>query len=195
MRPEESAYWDSIAIQAKASTLKDNIWKRAEIVSRILSHRPIGFRILEIGSGQAVAAATVNLVTLGHMKYTGTDVSAEFCKFVETRWRLKMVQTDILELPEGPFDMIWAFDTLEHVRPEERAAGYAEMDRALGERGMILLNIPLDDSEHDKQFDWGMKPQEVFAIAEGTHTIVQKFEPYDVPEIECSYVWAELRRP
>ena len=197
MRAEESRYWDHVATVVKGrgvNGITDNIWKRCEIVSRILAHRPVNARVLEIGAGQGLSPAVVNLVTLGNFHYTGTDVSAEFCAFVARRWRLDVVQTDILKLPDGPFDMIWAFDSLEHVRPEERQAGYAEMSRVLGPRGMILLNVPLDESGHVEEFDWGMKEREVFDIAEATGTVVYKYETYDIEEIQRSYLWAELRR-
>ena len=197
MRPEESAYWDHVAVHVKGKgrgELNDNIWKRCEIVGRVLAHRPVHARILEIGAGQGLGAAVVNLCTNGRMQYTGTDVSAEFCKFVALRWKLNVAQTDILNLPDGPFDMIWAFDTLEHVRPEDRPAGYREMGRVLGPHGLVLLNVPMDESGHPDEFDWGMKEREVFDIAEATNTRVVKFEPYHIEEVGLSYLWAELLR-
>lgn len=197
MRQSEADYWDHVAISVKGKDkgeLNDNIWKRCEIVSRILSHRPINSRILEIGVGQGLGAAVVNLVTLGNIYYTGTDVSPVFCKYVGARWKLDVVNTDILKLPDGPFDMIWAFDTIEHVRPEDRKAGYKEMSRVLGKRGLIFLNIPLNESGHEEEFDWGITEREVFDIAEGTNTRVNKWEAYDIPEIERSYLWVELVR-
>jgi hypothetical protein len=197
LRPEESAYWDGIAVKVKGrdrGELNDNIWKRCAIVSRILAHRPCHARVLEIGAGQGLGAATVNLVTLGNLKYVGTDVSPVFCDFVAKRWKLEVVNTDILALPTGTFDMIWAFDTLEHVRPEDRKQGYANMGKALAEHAVILINAPLNESAHDGEFDWGMNPREVFEIADATGTVVTKYEPYEVPEVERSYLWAELTR-
>jgi SAM-dependent methyltransferase len=197
VRPEESEYWDHVARQVKGhgvNDLNDNIWKRCEIVRRILSHRPIDWKILEIGVGQGLGAAVFNLLTLGHNKYLGTDVSAEFCRFVAKRWKLPVVQTDILKLPDGPFDMIWAFDTLEHVRPEDRKAGYEEMGRVLGKPGLILINMPLNESGHEPEFDWGMKEEEAFELARVIGGHVTVFEPYDITEIEKSYAWVEICR-
>lgn len=197
MRPEESEYWNYVCVTLKGQNkgeVSDNINKRCEIVSRILAHRPVKARILEIGVGQGLGAAVVNLVTLGNVSYTGTDVGPEFCEFVKKRWKLNVINTDILKLPDGPFDMIWAFDTLEHVRPEERKAGYAEMGRVLAAPGIILLNVPLDGSLHEQEFDWGMKEREVFDVAEATNTKVIKYDPYHIEEIGRSYLWAELRR-
>lgn len=197
VRAEESRYWDHIAKNVKgqgAGGITDNIWKRCEIISRILKHRPVNAKVLEIGAGQGLTPAVISRALLGNFKYLGTDVSEEFCRFVIGRWGLSMVQTDILKLPDGPFDQIWAFDSLEHVRPEERPAGYAEMSRVLGPNGKIFLNVPLNESGHVAEFDWGMNEREVFDIAEATGTHVQVYEPYDIHEIERSYLWAELVR-
>lgn len=197
MRPEECAYWDDVAVRVKGNgkgELNDNIWKRCAIVSRILAHRPVKARILEIGVGQGLGAAVVNLCTLGNLNYTGTDVSPEFCSFTSRRWKLNVAHTDIRRLPDGPFDMIWAFDTLEHVRPEERPAGYAEMNRVLAEHGVILLNVPLNESFHEGEFDWGMKDREVFELAEACNARVTKWEPYSLDEVDRQYLWVEIQR-
>lgn len=197
MRAEESKYWDHVAKVVKGGNvdgIKDNIWKRSYIVSKILNHRPIKARVLEIGVGQGLAAATVNLLTLGNISYTGTDVSPEFCSFVNRRWGLKAVNTDILKLPDGPFDMVWAFDTLEHVRPEEREAGYKEIDRVLDKHGVILLNVPREDSEHEEEFDWGQDDNDILNLARITKTKVSKWERYTLEEVDRSYLWVELVR-
>jgi SAM-dependent methyltransferase len=197
LRPSESEYWDHVATEVKGKgvgDLNDNVWKRCAIVSRILAHRPIHARILEIGVGQGLGAAVVNLVTLGNISYVGTDVSVEFCKFVQRRWKLDVANTDILSLPDGPFDMIWAFDTLEHVRPEDRPDGYKEMGRVLAEHGVILINAPLDESKHESEFDWGMEDREVFDLADAVGGRISKWERYRVPEVKRDYLWAEITR-
>lgn len=197
MREVECAYWDDIAVRIKGRNrgeMNDNIWKRCEIVSRILAHRPIGLRILEIGAGQGLGAAVVNLCTLGHVKYIGTDVSRKFCEYVQARWKLLVEHRDILNLPDGPFDMVWAFDTLEHVRPEDRDAGYKEIARVLAPHAMILLNIPLCESSHDLTFDFPYDGHDALRLAEATATRVNRWEAYDIPEVQRSYLWVELVR-
>jgi SAM-dependent methyltransferase len=196
MRLDEAKYWDHVAVTVKGrdiGELNDNIWKRSEIVSRILSHRPIHARILEIGVGQGLGAAAVNLVTLGNIHYTGTDVSPSFCGFVQRRWKLDVVNTDVLNLPDGPFDMVWAFDTLEHVRPEDRAKGYAEINRVLARPGVVLLNVPLNESTHEEGFDWGYTEADVNELAQVCGAKVQT-EKYDIEEVGRSYLWVEMNR-
>jgi SAM-dependent methyltransferase len=197
MRETETAYWNHVATQVKGKgtgELTDNIWKRCEIIRRILAHRPIDASILEIGVGQGLTAAVMNLAMLGHMKYVATDVSNEFCEFVATKWKIPVVHTDILKLPDGPFDMIWAFDTLEHVRHEDRAAGYAEINRVLAPDGIILLNLPLSESGHVDEFEWGITDQSVTELAKAVGGRISKWEMYSVEEVGCVYAWVEIVR-
>ncbi len=197
MRKTESDYWDKVAIEVKgngAGELTDNIWKRCEIIRRILKHRPANARILEIGVGQGLTAAVINLALLGNMKYVATDVSPAFCQFVSEKWHIPVVHTDILKLPDGPFDMIWAFDTLEHVRHEDRAAGYAEINRVLAENGIILLNLPLSESEHVDEFEWGITDQSVTDLAKSVNGRISNWEMYAIEEIGRVYAWVEITR-
>jgi SAM-dependent methyltransferase len=202
MRATENKYWDDVALTrlGKPGNLQDNVVKRCAIVSRLLAHRPVGARVLEIGCGQAMAAAITNLVTLANFHYVGTDVSRIFCEFVTERWTLKTVHTDILNLPPAPFDesgkydMVWAFDTLEHVRPEDREQGYQNINNVLDEHGLILLNVPRDECHHEPEFDHGQDDADILNLARITGTQVVKWEPYHLEEINRSYLWVELQR-
>jgi len=192
MRQRESAYWDSVANSREG--LNDNIWKRCAIVSRLLSHIPVGARILEIGVGQGLAAAVTNLITIGNIEYTGTDVSANFADFVAKRWKLNTVQTDILALPDGPFEMIWCFDSLEHVHPDDREAGYAEIARVFGEHGVILINAPMSETQHDLEFDHPFNEADILAINAACGTTITKYEPYHLEQVGRNYLWVEMTR-
>ncbi len=197
MRQSEKDYWDQVAVEVKGKNsgeLTDNIWKRAEIIRRILKHRPVDARILEIGVGQGLTAAVLNLALLGNMKYIATDVSPAFCQFVSDKWKIPVVNTDILALPDGPFDMIWAFDTLEHVRHEDRAAGYAEINRVLADTGVILLNLPLSESAHVDEFEWGITDQSVAELAKAVNGRISVWEMYEVHEVNRLYAWVEIVR-
>lgn len=199
MRDAESQYWDKVCQRLKTDAngnIIDNVRKRCEIVRRILAHRPFDARVLEIGVGHALTAHVVNSTLLGNLYYVGTDVSPEFCKAVQQKFRLSVVNTDIMALPtaDGGFHMVWAFDTLEHVRPEDRAAGYAEIARVLAPDGIVMLNLPLNESGHAEEFDWGITDQDVAELAKAIGGRVGKWEVYDIPEIERSYAWVEITR-
>jgi hypothetical protein len=138
------------------------------------------------------------------MEYTGTDVSPDFCEFVSKRWRLNTVNTDIQTLPIGPWDMVWCFDCLEHVRPEDRRTGYEAIDSVLvKENGLILVNAPVANwnaerrealSGHGAEFDHVFNETDILELNRICGTSVQKWEPYFIEEVNCEYVWVELGR-
>jgi SAM-dependent methyltransferase len=199
MRESESKYWDHVALNLKgiaSGNINDNILKRCEVVRRILAHRPEKAKVLEIGAGLAMAAQAVNTVLLGNFHYIGTDVSPEFCKYVEQKFRFTMYHADILQLPacEGGFDMVWAFDTLEHVRPEDRAAGYLEIGRVLAPHGVVLLNLPLDDCGHLDEFDHGITDQDAAELAKAIGGRISKWEVYRIEEQGLTFAWVEIVR-
>lgn len=196
MRPEETNYWDGVALERCGNgNLVDNIHKRGEVVRRILEHKPIGKRILEIGTGVGLAAAAVDLLTLGNIGYLGTDVSGEFCKFVCERWKLNMVHTDVCRLPvgDGCVDQVWAFDSLEHVRPEDRSRGWAEIARVLAPDGKVLINMPLDESAHDNEFDHQFGDRDVNDLAEAVGGIAVAHR-YEIPEQNLRFNFVVISR-
>lgn len=192
LRPEEMEYWDRVAEERCKKGIKDNTWKRAEIVSRVLAHRPHSARILEIGVGQGLVAAAVNLTLMGYINYTGTDCSRVFADFTEQTWRLKTVVTDIRTLPDGPYDMIWAFDSFEHIRPEDREAGWRELARVIEKPALIMINNPLDESQHDPEFDWELDMADVQNLCTAVEGYVSKCDGYYLEEIQRWYQWIEV---
>lgn len=198
MRTEESAYWDQVARERCSydkGGLTDNLLKRSEIVRRILAHKPFGKRVLEIGTGTGLAAAVVNLLTLGNIDYVGTDVSLEFCQFVDKRWKLRMAHTDVCHLPleDGSVDQVWAFDSLEHVRPDDRAAGYAEIARVLAPDGKVFVNMPMNESSHDSEFDHPFTWTDINAIC---HAVGGKYisDGYEIPEQNLRFEFVVISR-
>jgi SAM-dependent methyltransferase len=181
MRPDEVNYWDGIA-KARDGKVFDNIWKRLEIVSRISKFDLIGKHVLEIGCGMATAFAALRVVTLGHIDYVGTDLSPQYCKEVGDIFGMRVVQTDIQRIPvdTGVFDYCFCLDSLEHVRPEDRNAGYKEISRVLKPKASIVLNIPLDESQHDSAFDHGFDDSDLFALLSVTGMRLYSYETYQI---------------
>lgn len=194
MRPSESTYWDAVATES-INTRVENAPKRAQIVKRILETvPPMGKKVLEIGVGKGIVANAVNAAICWHMTYTGTDVSKAFCDFAHEKLELNVVHTDILALPDGPFDQVWAFDSLEHVRHDDRIAGYREIDRVLAKRGLVMLNLPLEESSHISEFDHGITDRDVIDLAEVIHGRVMSWEVYGVPEVKRQYAFVVIGR-
>lgn len=181
-------YWDRIADQQK-----DNIWKRAAIVSRLLNLDLIGESVLEIGVGMGTAAAALNVVFFGQWDYKGTDVSEKNCQMVRDTCRLDVQQADIVSLPfpDKSFDTIIALDVLEHV--EDKASGFKEINRVLREWGRVVLNIPLSDSAHDDEQEFGFDKNDLFALLQACNMELKEYEVFTKkPGKGCPlhYAWA-----
>jgi SAM-dependent methyltransferase len=199
MRKGESEYWDGIA-EITISRQRDNIWKRREIVKKLLDIDFINKRVLEIGVGLPFAASSLYFAHNGAFKYKATDVSPKFVEFANSRG-FDTVCTDVTNLPDGPFDIVFALDSLEHVNPEDRGKGYREIERVLAPHAKIILNIPVEETKHDLKYDHEFDINDVLSLALHTKTSLTKWELYRVTgkhpngnEINIRYIWSELER-
>jgi ubiquinone/menaquinone biosynthesis C-methylase UbiE len=158
-RERESSYWNSIAegIGMDRGRTADNIYKRQLIVGKLLLACDwANQRVLEIGVGAGQAAMTINVMMLGRWKFTGTELSELFFLNARDNCRLNMVRTDVTNLPgnDGEYTRVMCLDSLEHVHPEDRDAGYKEIARVTAKGGFLLINMPLSrDQFHDIEFD------------------------------------------
>lgn len=121
---------------------------------------PAAHQVLEVGCGtghvlRAIAEARPELVL------TGSEVSAECVKLAARAVpTATMVQADTRDLPyDRDFDVVGAFDVLEHIRDDAEAL--AAMVRAVRPGGGIVLTVPqhmwlwspLDDySGHQRRY-------------------------------------------
>lgn len=158
MRPAEVDYWDTMAKERVFSDggVLDNPVKRVPMMKHMLAYSWAGHKVLEIGVGAGITAAALRFLTVGKMDYLGTDLSPTFCANAE-RFGLKAVQADVTKLPgaDGVYTRVIALDSLEHVRPEDREPGYREISRVMAKGGRLFINIPLNESLHEMEFDHG----------------------------------------
>lgn len=158
MRPTEVEYWDELAKNRiyKDGGIVDNPVKRVPMARAMMGYSWAGAKVLEIGIGAGLTAAALRFLTAGTMTYLGTDLSPAFCENA-ARFGLKAVQADVTKLPgeDGEYTRVMALDSLEHVRPEDREAGYKEIVRVMAPGGVLFINIPLNESMHDNEFDHG----------------------------------------
>jgi SAM-dependent methyltransferase len=176
----------------------DNIHKRQAIVKRLLAEDLIDKDILEIGCGAGTAFGSIQVTLLSNFRYLGTDLSEKWVKGMETHWKLKAVQAGITEIPTeaDQFDVVVALDTLEHVRPEDRALGYQELRRVMKPGAKLLINMPLEETLHNLEFDHRFDEQDISAIVKALSGELLTFEKYTV---ECadgprSYAWVIVER-
>lgn len=115
---------------------------RKEIILSVLKRNVLNLekiRMLEIGCG--------NGNILGHLKQNGInieggDIFLEGLNFCRKRaGSVALYQIDILALPfNDDFDVIGAFDVLEHIDDDEKAL--VEINRALKTGGSLILTVP-----------------------------------------------------
>lgn len=106
-------------------------------------------RMLEIGCGNGSVLA---FLKQNGIDIEGGDIFLEALNFCRKRaGSVALYQIDILALPfSDEFDIIGAFDVLEHIENDEKAL--AEINIALKERGYLILTVPAHKflwSRHD----------------------------------------------
>lgn len=118
--------------------LTPNGWLRFDVVDRLL---PAGVTdVLEVGCGQG--AAGFRLAQRFH--YVGVEPDPASCAVARQRLatagRGEVRNTTVAELGEERFDLVCAFEVLEHI--EDDAAALAEWAARLRPGGWLLLSVP-----------------------------------------------------
>jgi len=186
----EAAYWDTVAEEnaPQDGSLRDNPWKRHRITGRLLKNASwVNQTVLEIGIGAGLAATAMQLCIGNCWNYLGTDVSPKFVRHAKT-FGLNAVCADVRQLPgvDGAYTRVIALDSLEHVHPDDRAQGYAEIARVTAQRGLLLINMPLLEevfSGHDSQFDHRFGLDDLHLI-ERSGFLLQSYELYTTFDCE-----------
>ena len=132
---------------------KDNWWWRGrrKIFLKILGKdfgKKKGRKILDVGCGTGIMLS--HLARFGEV--VGVDIAKEAIGFCQKKGLEKVYLGDAQKLPFGSkkFDLVTAFDTLEHVKDDKKAL--KEFYRVLQGGGMILLTVPAHPviwSSHD----------------------------------------------
>lgn len=111
------------------------------IVERLLRHFPLARDYLEVGCGTGcVLQAVANAIPA--LRITGSEVlSAGLIYAAQRVPGARLLQMDARHLPFAQeFDVIAAYDVLEHIREDE--AVLAQLHRALKPGGGLLLTVP-----------------------------------------------------
>ncbi len=176
MQLDVQNYWNKVERAlgcSQPNRIVDNFVKRRLLLEALLKYPLAGARIVELGSGLGLTAYAVGLIN-GCIKYTGVDISQSFSAAAKHHFGLNVVVCDItdgLPFPDGAADIIFAFDTLEHIQPEKRPALFKEMDRILNKKDRaIFINNPLNESKHDPRYDFTLEEKEIGELAAVTNT-------------------------
>lgn len=200
MRELESKYWDEKADKRVVRSISDNIWKRSAIAHRIYAHKWSDSRVLEIGVGFGSIVATMRIIFLDNFKYVGTDVSPIFCQKCKDYFSIDLINTDVLGVPEieGGYTRIIALDTLEHVHPDDRDEGYRRIGHVAAPNVTMFINIPLEETRHDREFDHPFGLSDVNRLCELASMRLTNYEEYTITipfnGSVRAYGWTILKR-
>jgi ubiquinone/menaquinone biosynthesis C-methylase UbiE len=153
--PREIEYWENISQQCyKDGKFWDNVWKRPYQIRKLLKYDWFGKKVLEIGVGNGVIAGTLQALNGSHWDYTGTELSANFRKCAKELFNVtNVVEADVRELPGTGYQRIIALDSLEHVKPDHRQAGYNKIYEVADKGCLLFIHLSRSESLHDKEFD------------------------------------------
>lgn len=134
--------------------LERNHWwflARSEILKSILSkfiYQSSPIKILNVGI--ATGATSIMLESFGEV--TSLEYDQECCEFVKKNIGINVIQGSLTELPfkDSSFDLVCAFDVLEHIENHQDAT--KEIERVLKTGGTSFITVPAYKflwSEHD----------------------------------------------
>jgi 2-polyprenyl-3-methyl-5-hydroxy-6-metoxy-1,4-benzoquinol methylase len=102
---------------------------------------PGGFRVLEVGCGSGNVLRVLKSLADARGTVEGLEVSAQAASSARARTGLKVTTGYLSDLdPDESFDLIAAFDVLEHIADE--AAVLAQIRGRLTDGGRLILTVP-----------------------------------------------------
>ena len=141
------AAYDAAGIDRLLAVEDRHFWFRArnQIIAALIQtpiHAlPDGFRILEVGCGSGNVLRVLKAVAAGRGSVEGLEVSEPAAAAARARTGLPITNGHLADLhaPES-YDIIAAFDVLEHIRDEH--AALSEMRARLKPGGRLILTVP-----------------------------------------------------
>ena len=133
---ERSHWWFKARLEILEALLKENINKPK-------------YRILN--AGVATGATTTMLEKYGDV--TSLEYDKDCCEFLEKSVGIDVINGSLTELPfeDETFDMVCAFDVIEHI--ENDGLAVEEIHRVLKDGGYVFLTVPTFSflwSQHDE---------------------------------------------
>jgi SAM-dependent methyltransferase len=140
---EQSGY-DPSAFEQLAPLEADSWWFRSRnrLIEETVRHHFAGTRsVLEIGCGTGYTLGALH-DALPQAELTGTELFEQGLTVARGRWPdAQLQQADATALPfQSQFDLVGAFDVLEHIDDDHRAL--AEVHRVLRPGGGMIATVP-----------------------------------------------------
>jgi SAM-dependent methyltransferase len=111
-----------------------------ECLKGVVADLPDGYRVLEVGCGTGNTLRVLEQICARGV-VVGTDPFEEGLAIARRRVTCELVQCDIRNLPvPGSFDLIGAFDVIEHLAEDREAL--AELRMRLTPKGRLMVTVP-----------------------------------------------------
>ena len=115
-----------------------------------------GKRVLDAASGEGYGTAL--LTAAGARSAMGVDIDEQTVAHARARHSAEFEVADVVSLPfpDGSFDLVVSFETIEHVLDPERALN--ELRRVLAGGGLLLISTPnkheylVENEFHEREF-------------------------------------------
>lgn len=175
---DEFDYWDRMSGYSILGDhrVRYNFRKAQAIMVRLGQYDLAASDILEVGAGMAnVAMALCVAGAIPMKRYRCTECGDGYIRFLWDCWGIRADKAKMNRLPYADhlFDVVFLFDVLEHIRPEERAQSWRELDRVMRDSRRVFINNPAkrNPSHHHPDYDhgFGFKEMEELAGALGCH--------------------------
>lgn len=134
---------DQLYYQEYYTLEREHWWfvARAKIITghlRKITEGRTGLRILNIGA--ATGRTSELLEEFGTVK--SIEFDEECFQFTKSRCNIDLIKGSILDLPfeDASFDLVCAFDVIEHVEDDHRAV--SEMQRVCKKAGIVAVTVP-----------------------------------------------------
>ncbi len=143
LEPQDSveAYFDDIEFRYRLGAEQRHFWHRARrrLLAELLQrHAPAGARVLDVGCG---CGHLSGLMTELGFSVSALDLSESALRCVAEQGVEASYRASVVDLPfVQEFDVVCAFDVIEHVPDHQRAL--SGLIRALRQGGLLLITVP-----------------------------------------------------
>jgi SAM-dependent methyltransferase len=141
------AAYDAAGIQRLLEVEDRHFWFRARnqiiraLVDPPIQSLPDGLRILEVGCGSGNVLRVLKRSAAGRGRLEGLELSGPAAEAARARTGLHVTEGYLADLaPSEPFDVVAAFDVLEHISDE--AGVLREMRTRMQDSGRLILTVP-----------------------------------------------------
>jgi 2-polyprenyl-3-methyl-5-hydroxy-6-metoxy-1,4-benzoquinol methylase len=145
------AAYDAAGIRRLLEVEDRHFWFRARnqiiraLVDPPIQSLPNGLRVLEVGCGSGNVLRVLKRSAAGRGRVEGLEISAPAAKAARARTGLSVTEGYLADLAQAePYDVVAAFDVLEHIRDE--AAVLTEMRGRVKDTGRLILTVPAHPS-------------------------------------------------